>query len=270
MPLIPVRDIRIYYQISGQGPRLLYIGGTGGDLRASPSVFESPLAEHFQILAYDQRGLGRSDRPDRPYSMAAYADDAAGLLDALGWEDCLVMGFSFGGMVALELVLRHERRVRRLALTGAGAGGRLGASFPLHELVDLPLEQKARRMVELADVRMDAQGRKEHPAQFRAALEAAMARLSVGAGEPGRRTGAFRQLEARREHDVHDRLHRIKAPTLIAAGRHDGIAPPEIQRNLAEAIPGAELELFDGGHMFFLQNPRAFPRIIAFLKNDEA
>ena len=70
---------------------------------------DGPLAESFEVLAYDQRGLGQSSVPPWPYAMADFANDAAALLDAVGWDDCVVMGISFGGMVAQELAIRHPR-----------------------------------------------------------------------------------------------------------------------------------------------------------------
>ena len=99
MPFVAVRDLQMYYEIRGTGPRLLTISGTGSDLRHTPSIFEMPIARHFEILAYDQRGLGRTSRPDIPYTMADYAADANALLDAVEWDRCLVMGISFGGSV---------------------------------------------------------------------------------------------------------------------------------------------------------------------------
>src|SRR5258706_4604874 len=130
MPLIPVRDIRMYYEVHGSGPRLLYISGTGGDLRRRPRIFDSALAPQFEILAYDQRGMGQTDRPDIPYTMADYATDASALLDALGWQQCLVLGISFGGMVAQEFALRYPHRVERLVLGCTSSGGAGGYSYP--------------------------------------------------------------------------------------------------------------------------------------------
>ena len=96
MPHIQAGGIRIYYETAGSGPRLLFINGTGADLRNRPNAFDGPLAKAFQVLGYDQRGLGRSEKPDRPYSMQEYADDAAALLDALGWDRAHVMAVKQG------------------------------------------------------------------------------------------------------------------------------------------------------------------------------
>jgi 3-oxoadipate enol-lactonase len=76
--------ISINYQVAGTGRRLLYIGGTGADLRNRPNVFDGPLVREFEVLGYDQRGLGQTDKPAAAYTMADYADDAAALLNALG------------------------------------------------------------------------------------------------------------------------------------------------------------------------------------------
>jgi 3-oxoadipate enol-lactonase len=123
MPYLPVRDITICYGRAGTGEPLLAISGSRGDLRRKPNLLDSPLAIAFDVLAYDQRGLGRSSKPDLPYSMMDYADDAAAVMDAVGWVRAIVVGVSFGGMVALELVLRHPDRVAMLVLCCTSPGG---------------------------------------------------------------------------------------------------------------------------------------------------
>jgi 3-oxoadipate enol-lactonase len=255
----------IYYEVAGTGPRLLLISGTGGDLRAPPSVFDGPLAKTFEIAAYDQRGLGQSSVPPGPYTMADYAHDAAGLLDVLAWDDALVMGISFGGMVAQELAVSHPWRVRRLVLACTSSGGKGGASYPLHELTDLPDDDRIARHLELADTRYDAAWRAAHPDEWKALASLFRDRATVGADEPGRAEGAALQLEARSTHDTWDRLGQIDCPTFVCGGRYDGIAPPANAENLASAIPGATLQLFDGGHLFLLQDRAAWPAIMAFL-----
>src|SRR5213076_1542008 len=122
MPHTQINGLDLYYERAGAGPPLLFISGSGGDLRAQPNVFASPLAKAFDLVAYDQRGLGRTEKPDVRYSMADYAEDAAALLDHIGWDDALVVGVSFGGMVAQEFVLRHPSRVTRVVLACTSPG----------------------------------------------------------------------------------------------------------------------------------------------------
>jgi len=268
MPFVTVRHLRMYYEIRGKGPRLLVISGTGGDLRRSPSIFEMPIARHFEILAYDQRGLGQTSRPDIPYTMVDYADDANALLEAVGWDRCLVMGISFGGMVAQEFTLRHPHRVERLVLASTSSGGAGGASYPLHELAGLTVDEYARKIVYLSDTRQDAVWQAANPAQFQLLLDQTLAGLRVGADEPGRQMGARRQLEARALHDTYDRLSHLRMPVYICGGRYDGIAASANLEAMQKQIPGARLKLFEGGHLFFIQDPQAFERIIAFLLGD--
>jgi len=268
MPFISVRNLKMYYEIRGKGPRLLVISGTGGDLRRSPSIFELPIAQHFEILAYDQRGLGQTSRPDVPYTMVDYADDANGLLDAVGWNRCLVMGISFGGMVAQEFTLRYPGRVERLVLACTSSGGAGGASYPLHELVDLPLEEYVRRMIPLRDIRRHAIWRETNPAEFQVLFAQTLEGMRVGVDEPGRQIGARRQLEARARHDTYARLPNLRMPVYICGGLYDGIAKPGNLKSMQKQIPGSRLELFEGGHLFYIQDPRAFERIEAFLKGN--
>ena len=268
MPFINVRDLKMYYEIRGTGPHLLVISGTGGDLRRSPSIFEMPIAQHFKILAYDQRGLGQTSRPDIPYTMVDYAEDANALLDAVGWDRCLVMGISFGGMVAQEFALRYPDRVERLVLACTSSGGAGGASYPLDDLVHLPLEEYVRCILQLRDIRRHAIWREANPVQFQALFNDILAGLRVGADEPGRKIGALRQLEARARHDTHERLSNLRMPVYICGGRYDGIATPANLEAIQKQIPEARLELFEGGHLFYVQDPRTFDRITAFLRGD--
>jgi 3-oxoadipate enol-lactonase len=277
VPFIRVRDIEIYYELHGAGPRLLFIGGSGGDLRQKPGAGDGPLARHFELLAFDQRGLGQSGKADGPYEMSDYADDAAGLLDTLGWESAHVVGVSFGGMVAQHLALRHPQRVERLVLACTSSGGEGGASYPLHELEDLPDEERLLKSIELGDTRYDAQWREREPEAFAKMVAMMRSRGGVQAENAATeedleaaRRGAHLQLDARSRHDTFAQLGGITAPTYVCGGRYDGIAPPSNLDAIATQIPGAELELFDGGHLFLLQDRSAFPRILDFLQRTES
>jgi len=265
MPFIDVRDIRMYYEIHGRGPHLLFFNGTGGDLRSKPGIFDSPLAEQFEILAHDQRGLGQTDRPDIPYIMADYAMDADALLEAVGWDGCHVLGISFGGMVAQEFALRYRHRIQRLVLACTSSGGAGGDSYPLHEFGNLSPRERALRVIPIRDMRCDAAWQAAHPVQFQELVDQYVKGLMVGADEPGRKIGARHQLEARIGHNVYDRLPNLQMPVFICGGRYDGISPVANLEAIHKQVPQARLQLFDGGHLFFLQDPRAFERIAAFL-----
>ncbi len=227
-----------------------------------------PIAQNLEILAYDQRGLGQTSKPDIPYAMVDYADDANALLEALRWDRCLVMGISFGGMVAQEFALRYPQRVERLVLACTSSGGAGGSSYPLHELVNLSLEDYVRCILQLSDIRRHAIWREANPVQFQALLDEALASLRVGADEPGHQMGARRQLKARAHHDTYDRLHELQMAVYICGGLYDGIAKPANLKAMQERILGSRLELFQGGHLFYIQDPRAFDRIKAFLRGD--
>ena len=265
MPVARVRDIEICCEISGDGPRLLKIWGTGADLRRPPTDFDRYLATRFTVLAFDQRGMGRSGKPERDYTMADYADDAAGLLDAVGWEQAAVLGYSFGGMVAQELALRHPRRVERLVLMSTSAGGAGGSSYPLHEWAELDDEARVRCFLELADSRRTPQWQLANPALWQSLVDDGMAALQLGADDPAQRVSRLRQLAARRQHDTWSRLPGLRMPVSVFAGHYDAIATPEVQRRLASRIAGAGYREFTGGHQFFVEDPSAAPMIAGAL-----
>jgi 3-oxoadipate enol-lactonase len=248
--------IDIWFERAGAGPRVLVINGTGSDLRTEPNIFASPWAREFDLVSYDHRDLGRSSRVDEQPTMADFADDAAVVIDAVGWESCAVIGISFGGMVAQELAIRHPSRIERLALLCTSSGGAGGSSYPLHELEDLDEDRRARTLLAINDTRYDTVWQDRHPDEAAPLIEfVRSARTPMSA----------KQLEARRTHDTFDRLGGIAGPTLVAAGRHDGIAPLANAEALAAAIPDAHLEVFEGGHAFLIQDRRAFPTIAAFV-----
>lgn len=258
-------DFYLHYLLAGQGAPLLLLGGTGWDLRQPLSPFERSLQQHFQVLRYDQRGQGRSSKPDYPYTMADYADDAAHLLDALGISQALpVLGISFGGMVAQEFALRYPQRVTRLILACTSSGGAGGASYPLHTLQDLEPLPYAERFLQLANLKRDAAWQRANAEFYQAMLQfTAHARQELDA-EAWR--GLQHQLSARKNHDCYHRLPQLRVPVLVCGGEDDGICPPDNLRALAQQIPQAELQLFAGGHGFYLENQQVLPKVLEFLR----
>ncbi len=267
MPFVQLDRLKAYYERAGNGPRLLFISGSGGDLRVKPNVFESPLARGFDLLGYDQRGLGQTEKPAGPYSMQDYADDAAKLLDALDWQDALVVGVSFGGMVAQEFALRHPRRISKLVLACTSSGGEGGASYPLHKIADMPMEDRVPLQMSISDTRQDAEWQRAHPQAVERALAMARAATELDADDASRRTGAALQLDARRRHDTWDRLPELRMPVLLCAGKYDGIAPLGNMRAMAQRVTSSELRAYEGGHLFLIQDRTAYPDIVAWLRN---
>lgn len=269
-----LRGLDFYYERLGEGegrPRLLFINGTGGDLRQRPSLIDGPLARAFEIVAHDQRGLGQSAKPDVPYSMADYADDAAALLDHVGWDRTHVLGVSFGGMVAQEFALRHADRIDRMVLCCTSSGGAGGASYPLHELAKLGPEDYMTRVLELGDTRWSSGEGGRDAARFEKMVEFMKKRQRIAGDDEDpfvKERGAARQLEARLGHDTWDRLSGIETETLLCGGRYDGIADPANLENLHARLPNSSLAFFEGGHGFLLEDRAAFSRIEAFLTAD--
>jgi pimeloyl-ACP methyl ester carboxylesterase len=253
MERIEVDGIELAVERRGDGPPLLFLNGSGTTLAAT-GMLRAPFEAAFEVVSFDARGIGESSIPDVPFTMADCARDALAVMDHVGWDRCAVVGISFGGMVALELAVTAPDRVERLALLCTSAGGAGGSSFPLH---DTPPTET------VLDTRFTPAWLADHPGD--AALVRILAQRRDEPTSDEARRGERMQLEARQHHDVWDRLDRITAPTLVAGGRFDGLAPFANSEAIAARIPGAELRAYDGGHAFFVQEPQAFPDVVAFL-----
>jgi pimeloyl-ACP methyl ester carboxylesterase len=259
VPTARANGIDVFFERLGSGPPLLWLNGSGSTVEQIAPLLR-PYTDRFEVVIHDQRGLGRTEVPPGPYSMADYAADALALLDHLELERPRVLGISFGGMVAQELAVTAPHRVARLALLCTSPGGVGGSSYPLHELARLSPAERARIHPTLLDTRFDDTWLATHP------NDTALVDLMGARPEPTE--GARLQLEARSHHDVWERLGRITCPTLVASGRFDGIASPENGAAIASRIPGARLRLFDGGHMFMVQDRSATPTVVDFLLED--
>ncbi len=267
MPFTTDHSIELYFEVYGPDDPdpvpVLNISGSGADLRTSrPDRW--PLNRTFTVAHFDQRGLGQSAKPDGPYTLAQYADDAAALLDHLGWDRAHVMGLSFGGMVAQHFALRHGDRIDRLVLGCTSPGG-TRPSFPLHTIQPLDVEARIELLLGLYDNRWDP-GRDDPIPGLGPLYDTIITNARTERPDDAQR-GYLAQLEARSHHDVERRLHRISQPTLVCAGAYDDLAPPRNAEALALAIPNARLELFDGGHFFPAQDRTTFATITEFLQS---
>lgn len=268
MASISLGNLTLCYDIRGQGPRVVFIPGTASDLRQQLNIFASPMVEHFEILSFDQRGIGQSNSPDPEPTMVDYASDVKKLLDALGWQRCSCIGESFGGMVAQEFALNWPDYIEKLVLVVTSSGGKGGSSFPYHEydLSNMTLEERADFWVQCGDSRASKPDWKEthldaYQQQYRFYFQA----FQLGATNPERRVFSERQINARKLHNTFNRLPDLTMPTYICGGRYDKTAPLENQFALLKQIPGARLTVFNGSHMLLWQDAFAFQSIIDFL-----
>src|SRR6266851_4926483 len=121
---VRVDDVQLHYEVDGSGEPLLMVMGLGGSSAGWSPELVSELAPSFRTIIYDNRGTGRSDKPDIPYSLEMFAGDAIAILDDLKVERAHVFGVSMGGMIAQEIALRYPSRLQTLTLGCTTFGGR--------------------------------------------------------------------------------------------------------------------------------------------------
>jgi 3-oxoadipate enol-lactonase len=244
MPYIRSGDISIYYEIHGSGSQMLImIRGLGADVTAWFSQIPE-LSKHFRLIVFDNRGAGRTDKPDAPYSTAQMAADTKGLLDALDISQTSLLGLSMGGMIAQEFAIHYPERVDRLVLGCTTFGGR-DSIAPAAEVFAALQERTLFTDETIANNRSAITAYNEAKRKF-----------------PIPPFAFQRQLEAITRHDTANRLGQITAPTLVMTGREDRLIPPENSRLLAARIPGAVLKELPGGHLFALEHPDLFNKAV--------
>lgn len=264
---VSVGGVELLTAKTGSGPRLLVLPGSVADLRKANSAQNTRLTETFEVLTFDPRGLGRSAKPDVPYSMADYAADAVGVMQAYGWDQAHVVGISFGGMVGQELAIRFPELIDRLVLVSCASGGVGGSSYPIEEFVGLPPVERARRALAVSDLSFTDEWIAANPKAAEERIQRTIEGMARFADEPGCDVGRARQLAARAEHNTYDRLDSIVAPTLVLAGSRDGQAPVAYQQTLANSIQASSFRLLDGGHGVLFENCDALDIVTRFLLN---
>ncbi len=264
MTIAHVNDIDIYYEIHGSGPPLVLIMG----LRRNAEWWYRQIPElskHFTVVAFDNRGAGRSDKPETDYSIRLFADDTAGLMDFLSIPKAHILGVSMGGYIAQELAINYPDKIDRLILGCTSCGGSRAVTMSEDRMEKfqanqgLTPEQILRKDMDLLFSDRFAQ---EHPDQIEEFVN-----ISLRYYQPA--DAFFRQLNACLKHDTGDRVHEISAPTLIMTGGDDILVPTENSFILEELMPDAILDLFPGcRHCFFMEESETFNRlVIRFLKS---
>jgi pimeloyl-ACP methyl ester carboxylesterase len=234
---LPGQGIELAYREAGHGDPLLLIMGLGADSAAWDQHVRA-WASTFRCVAVDNRGAGSSSAPPGPYSTAMLADDCAELIGELGLGPVPVAGISMGGAIAQELALRHPGLVSKLVLVSTWARLDRYAAEIFQNLAAMRAQADRAAFTQLLQLWIWNPGWFEQSAAGlvaeRAAAGPAMAQHAFAA-----------QAMACAGHDTASRLGQISVPTLITAGSRDVFTPLRFARQLAAAIPGARLEIFD-------------------------
>jgi 3-oxoadipate enol-lactonase len=253
MSTAKVGDINIYYEIHGKGEPLVLIYGYAADsglwFRQIPI-----LSKKYQVIVFDNRGVGRSDKPDIPYTMAMMAGDIAGLLDTIGINAAHIFGISMGGMIAQHFALNYPQRVISLILGCTYCGGvhsiqpkpeSLAALFDFERMKKMTPEEFVRQIIPFC---FSQEFIEKNP-------DIVEKRVAKSLEYPTPPHGFTRQAMAMMGHDTYELLPKIKLPTLVIAGDNDRLIPVENSRILASRIPKAELLIIKGaGHEFFIED----------------
>lgn len=259
MPFATVNHLDFYYETAGNpaSPPLLLIAGLS-DYTSKWDWQVADLSADFFVITFDNRCAGRSVETAPGFGMAQLGDDAAGLLDALGVNDAHVFGISMGGMIALNLTVRHPERVRRLALGCTTAGSSL--TVPPSEEVMAALLSPPRSGDPRRDF-VDGCWMSLGPGFAESRPDVVGLLADQAAANPQSPSAYAAQIMAIETHDVVRHLGDIRVPTLVLHGEADVLVPVENGRLLAERIPGAELIIYPGaGHLFFVEQSKAVNR----------
>lgn len=249
MSKVHVNGINLFYEVAGSGEPLLLIYGLAG--RGNNWKFQvEALSSRFQVITFDNRGVGETDQPEDAFSLADIADDAAALLGHLGIDSAYVFGISMGGMIAQEFALRHPQRVRRLALGCTHPGIKHCVPSPawvteiFKSLPGKPREQIVR---ECTPINYSPQTQLHRPELIESLVPLFVDNRQRAHGYAG-------QLNAIWAFNAFERLPQIAVPALVMTGADDVLVVPANSKIIAERIPNARLMEFpEAGHLFFIE-----------------
>ncbi len=249
---LEVANRTISYDRRGQGEPLLLIMGMAGHRGLWRDDFLDLLADDFDVVSYDHRGIAESTDVPGPFTIDDLADDAVAVLDGLSLESAHVFGISMGGMVAQELVLRHGDRVRRLVLGCTycgGPGSSLDAPGPLRMItaMNTGVAEDAVRAGFLANLSPTWTADETHWPEF--------SRIALSEQVPV--PVVMRQAQAAFGHNTAARLPMVSTPTLVIAGTADEMLGHANNELIASLIPSAKLlSMPDVGHLFWWERPK--------------
>jgi pimeloyl-ACP methyl ester carboxylesterase len=255
MPVARVNDIDVNYKLEGSGEQtIVLINGLADDLESWTLQMDDFLAAGYQVLRFDNRGVGASSKPAGPYSSRMLADDAKALVDSLGLTGFHLMGVSMGGMIAQEYALAYGSDLLSvtLACTYAAPGPFCTRMFAMWEqiapVLGVPFVMRDVTLWAFTGPFFEQRG--DELADF----ETAMRYLDQPAH------AYLAQLAVIQAHDTTARLSQIAAPSLVLAGEEDILIPVRLSRRLHEGIPGSQWATTLGGHACLWEHPAEFNR----------
>lgn len=248
MTQITVGDININYEVQGSGTPLLMIMGLSFSLRDWGEKFIELLAQHYQLILFDNRDAGLTSQSTHPYNIADMADDAAGLLDALKIPKAHVFGVSMGGAISQQFALKYPHKLDKLILGCTLAGGNCSQFGDISGVMSGNLSG-------LLFTPTFIQDRQQELTEFLAATTPLHSQCDA----------LQRQMQAFATHDTCDILNGITASTLIITGDKDIAIPRSNSDLIAAKIPNAKLEIIaDAAHGFSYSHPETTADLIHF------
>ncbi|OIN95022.1 MAG: alpha/beta hydrolase [Deltaproteobacteria bacterium CG1_02_45_11] len=250
---INVADISMGYRVFGSGYPLLLIMGFGSTMNLWESGLIAKLASKFQVIIFDNRGIGNSGIGTKAFSIEQFCEDTSGLMDALGIQQAHVLGWSMGSLIAQELVLRHPSKVNKLILYAAHCNAEMFPPSPeiLQKLTDTtgtPQERGMRYIsVLFPDNWLENHGKRIGEIFFHPM------------GNIPEETVGQQSMAIEAWKGSAGRLGEIRSPVLLITGAEDSLVIPQNSRFMSEKIPNAQLDLIqNGGHGLMFQYPDMF------------
>jgi len=266
---LKIHGERVTFRTAGEGPVLLLIHGMAGSATTWKQVTPR-LTERFTVVAPDLLGHGRSDKTRGDYSVGAFASTLRDLLVALGHDHATVVGQSLGGGVAMQFSYQYPERCERLVLVGSGGLGR--EVNPVLRYLSLPGSETVLMLACAAPVRSAIATIGELAARIGlrpAPVVAELWRSYTSLGDDATRKAFLRTLRTvvdprGQAVSASNRLHlAAEVPTLIVWGDADPIIPMDHAFAAHEAIPGSQLEIFEGvGHYPHCEEPDRFVDVL--------
>jgi pimeloyl-ACP methyl ester carboxylesterase len=257
---VHVGDIDIAYKVFGKGDPFLLISGSGLVMDAwEPSILRD-LSSNHTVIIFDNRGVGNTTAGDKPFSIVQFANDTAGLLDALKIQKADVLGFSMASFIAQELALLHPEKVNRLVLYGASCGGKdnIPQSPEVVKILSDIVNNRIQDQEKALSVSYPLSWIKSNPN-----FTFPQPKETISPDTLKKQFNIVESWFATNWSGVCGQLSKISVPTLVITGTEDVAVPAANSLIVAQKIPGSWLVQIKGaGHGLMQQYPEKFVRVL--------